>query len=332
MRNTILNSLIGKYVWNRRRPRLSRSLLIRPKLVGALALPDFKKYFQSIVLNRISDWKYHRESKLWVALEMELSGTDLSTQIWIRRKYRNLSPGTSPLTRSSLMSWDSMCKARKWPYNSPLLPLTGHNYFPPGNIDPGIHTWNLGTKILLHQVTSSSGIIPLPTLLHNSTISIMDQWRHRQLAAFVHSLPKPLRSFSDLTPLEAAFSEDQRVEKPISHFYHILLTLASTFIRNWEQDLQKELSTTQRSNILILAHTSSGASKMAEVNYKLLTWWHYTPVVLHKTFPQTSPLCWRGCGERATRAHIWWYCPLICPFWLTILHWIMEIPGLGGPQ
>lgn len=71
---------------------------------------------------------------------------------------------------------------------------------------------------------------------------------------------------------------------------------------------------------------------MANVNYKLLTRWHYTPVVLHKTFPQTSPLCSWGCGERATHAQIWWYCPLIRPYWLAILHWAKEIQGYEIPN
>lgn len=68
------------------------------------------------------------------------------------------------------------------------------------------------------------------------------------------------------------------------------------------------------------------------MNYKLLTRWHYTPALLHKYFPQVSPLCWRGCGERATHAHIWWFCPLIRPFWLSILHWIKVIQGDEVPN
>lgn len=214
---TLIRSLISKYVWNRRRARLARTLLIRLKREVGLALPDFKRYFLAIVLNRISDWKYHKDSKLGVHLETELSGTDLFTRIWIPRKYRTLSSTTLPLTCSTLMVWDSLCKTNKWTYNSPLLPLTGHNYFPPGNIDPGIHVWNFGATAQLHQVTTPSGIVPL-SIIHSSTVTLMDQWRYRKLAAFVHSLPKPLRSVSDLTLLEAAFSEDQPVEKPVSHF------------------------------------------------------------------------------------------------------------------
>lgn len=57
---TIVRSLIDKYVWNRKCPRLARTLFTRPKREGGLALTDFKRYVMAIVFNRISDWKYHR--------------------------------------------------------------------------------------------------------------------------------------------------------------------------------------------------------------------------------------------------------------------------------
>lgn len=333
---TLIRSLISKYVWNRKLPRLARTLLIRSKRQGGLALPNIKQYFLAIIMGRISDWKYHKASKLWVNLELTLCGSDLFTQIWIPKKYRTLSPTTSPLTHSTFMMWDSLYRSHKWQYNSPLMPLTGHNYFPPAKMDPGSHTWNLGPMPLLHQVTNQSGIVPLTTLLPGSTATPLDCWKYRQLTAFISSLPKPIRTSSDLTPIELAFFEEEPVKKPISYFYQALQCLHTTgiptFISNWEKDLHKEITEEQKSTILLMTHTSATASKMAEVNYKLLTRWHYTPVILHKTFPLMSPLCWRGCGEQATHGHIWWYCPFIRPYWLTILYWAKEIQGYEIPN
>lgn len=121
-----------------------------------------------------------------------------------------------------------------------------------------------------------------------------------QLSAFVQALPKPLRDITSLTPIETVFADDQPIVKPLSYFYQALITLSTasypSFLHSWEKDLHKILSETQRDSILHLSHSSSMSSKAAEVNYKLLTRWHYTPMLLHKLFPQTSPLCWRGCG------------------------------------
>lgn len=124
----LVQSRICRYVWNRKRPRIAYKWLIKPKNRGGLAIPDFKLYFLAIALNRISDWKYHKNSKLWVQLEMDLSGVDLFLLIWIPSRFRRLAPTVSPLTKSSLAMWDSLRKMQKCPYNSPLMQLTGHDY------------------------------------------------------------------------------------------------------------------------------------------------------------------------------------------------------------
>lgn len=104
-------------------------------------------------------------------------------------------------TLSTFAIWDSLCKTHKWLYNSLLMQLTGHAYFPSGNLDHKFHTWIFETPILLHKVTSTTGILPFSTLLPSSTVSFMDQWRYQQLSMF-KSLSKPLRSLADLTLLE----------------------------------------------------------------------------------------------------------------------------------
>lgn len=107
---TVLKVIVCKYVWNRKRPRIARNLLIRSKREGGLALPDFKSYFLAIVLNRVSDWKYHKDSKLWVQIELDLSGVDLFPQIWIPRQFWTLPTTTSPLTWSPLANWTQYAK------------------------------------------------------------------------------------------------------------------------------------------------------------------------------------------------------------------------------
>lgn len=47
--------------------------------------------------------------------------------------------------------------------------------------------------------------------------------------------------------------------------------LVPNFIRAWELDLQHNLTDIQHSTILHLTHISSISSKLAEVNYKMLS-------------------------------------------------------------
>lgn len=144
----------------------------------------------------------------------------------------------------------------------------------------------------------------------------MDQRRYIQLSQFIKTLLKPLHTLTYLTPMESILPVIQPPQKTISHFYRALMTLESTsfpnFLQTWEQGLQRPLSDDQCATVLQLADTSSISSKIAEVNYRILTTWHLTPAQLHKIFADTSELCWRGCGAGTTRA--WGHCPLKDPF------------------
>lgn len=134
---------------------------------------------------------------------MELSGADLFPLIWIPNRFRKLAHTTSPLTKSSLASWDSLCKTQKWSYDSPLMILTGHDYFPPGNMDPRFSNWISDSPLSLHQVITDTGILPISRLITATPISFMDQWKYHQLSQFIKSLPQPLRSESELNPIES---------------------------------------------------------------------------------------------------------------------------------
>lgn len=216
-------------------------------------------------------------------------------------------------------------------YNSPLMPITGHAYFPPGEDNPHFCSWMSQSPACLHHCTTGQALTPLSAYASYPTLSRLDHWKYQQLAQFVKTIPRPFRSLADLNPVEAIFALPQLPRGCISLCYKAILALQTdhrpSFLYNWETDLNSPLSENQSSTVLRLTHSSSISTRTAEANYKLLTRWHYSPVVLHKMFPAVSPLCWRGCGEKATHAHIWWQCPFIKPFWLEVRQWIECIQG-----
>lgn len=111
--------------------------------------------------------------------------------------------------------------------------------------DPQFRTWIPQTPVLLHHVISSSGLLPITLLLISATVSTMDLGRYHQLSMFVMMLPKLLRIFADLTPVESILTCKQPPQKLISLFYQALLLLKpklwSTFLTNWEKDLQNPI-------------------------------------------------------------------------------------------
>lgn len=196
--------------------------------------------------------------------------------------------------------------------------LTDHDYFPPGNLDPRFNDWSSTSPILLQLVSMAKGhLTPLHTFtIHKNLVhgpmEVPSTFKYRQISTTTPAVPVGFNPGG-----EFLLVEDQPPDKPISYFYQALLSMTSaaqpTFLATWQLELQSPLSETRHSTILQLTHVSSISSKAAEVTYKMLTRWHYTPAVLHRIFLSLTDLCWRGCGEQTTHAHIWWSCPHIRP-------------------
>lgn len=100
------------------------------------------------------------------------------------------------------------------------------------------------------------------------------------------SIPKPLGTLADFTPVESILLVTQPPWKTISRFYRALMALGSisfpNFLRKWKHNLRCPLSDDQRAIVLQLAHNSSVSSRIAEVNYRMLSRWHHTPAQLYK--------------------------------------------------
>lgn len=122
----------------------------------------------------------------------------LSQSIWIPSQHRSLPRDTAPITMETFRMWDKLSKSRFWQYNSPLMSLTGNNYFPPGKDNKLYLKWTSFDHLRLKDVLKGNTLCSLSELRQKWSSSPWDEWRYRQLQHFVHFLPKPLRSVRGL--------------------------------------------------------------------------------------------------------------------------------------
>lgn len=78
--------------------------------------------------------------------------------------------------------------------------------------------------------------------------------------------------------------------------------------------------------------TTSVNYKVLEINYKCLMRMYMTPERIHKIDGGRSRLCWRGCNEIGTMAHMWWTCREIGVFWEEIKKYTKMITNLDLPK
>lgn len=54
-----LRSMVLKYIWSRKHPKIAYATLVREKRAGGLAVPDFEKYYQAISVSQIVEWTHN---------------------------------------------------------------------------------------------------------------------------------------------------------------------------------------------------------------------------------------------------------------------------------
>uniref|UniRef100_A0A8C5MYW4 Reverse transcriptase domain-containing protein n=1 Tax=Leptobrachium leishanense TaxID=445787 RepID=A0A8C5MYW4_9ANUR len=76
-----LQSAFYRYVWQGKKPRVSRLILRRPKLHGGLAVPDLALYYKSAQLTQLLKWSSKRGKVCWVDIENDCIAPSCLSQV-----------------------------------------------------------------------------------------------------------------------------------------------------------------------------------------------------------------------------------------------------------
>lgn len=330
----ILKTIFTKFIWQNKKPRIKYSLLCKEKKLGGLAAPDLQKYYNAIIIARVMEWTNKSTEKRWVKIERNMSKAPLEKIIWIPQQYRSLDIKTHSLTKHALKIWDKINKLEECGYNSPLIPLKGTKYFPPGNESP-FGDWIKEEDAQLKDILVMGRICTYQELKIKKRQWKINEWRYLQLRHFVEGLPQPLRTEEELNPLEK-LSLSPNKKKGISKIYKILLRgrgeEVPPFIEKWENELGTRRTEQQVKNIFKMVYNNAIDNNTIEINYKCLSRWYITPDIAHKYQKEKSPECWRGCKEVGNMSHIWWGCPKIKLYWSEVLNKIKEITEIEIPE
>lgn len=120
------------------------------------------------------------------------------------------------------------------------------------------------------------------------------------------------------------------------YLYYNLLQEKTKFQKSrahtrWEMDLKTPITDNQWQFTFKTIQTVSHCTTHWETSLKIIHRWQYTPCRLSKMFTNTSPLCWRECGQKGHLLHMFWECPNVTSFWNNTFKLIREITGIITP-
>lgn len=327
----LLSKLVSLFVWAQGSPRIAKSTLVRPKLRGGLAVPDFKAYFVAAATARILDWFHRRSSKLWVHLESLLSNTPLTALPWLPRGVIS----KSDLSNIPFVAAATLTVCRTYiPRNGlfspdgPLTPVRGHPSLAISVLLNSPLLPDPGQPFLFRQILTSSSLKSYEELVPDTARSFL----MRLNAIFYRTNRDQLCLHRDLSPFESLCID----KSPPSHLVSVIYSLVcatpladkTSFQLSWEKELECTISLEDWSKSFLLAHKSTVSSKAQELNFKILSRWYRVPSLLHAIYPNTSHLSWRCNGAEGTMTHIWWGCPVIQPFWTKVIDVVQKITGI----
>lgn len=170
---------------------------------------------------------------------------------------------------------------------------------------------NKGLFTIGHFFTAS-GPISLGYCIGKLDVPNNEKFRLSQIMHFLHTIwadkPEPLKP----NPYEQWCSDIMNQKGGFSIIYASLAERSTkpSYACAWESELEIHLDSEKW--YLFFQRSYKGITNIAlfKVKVKILTRWYYVPSWLARIYPDTSPMCYRGCFQVGSMYHICWTCLL----------------------
>ena len=110
---TELEQITLKFIWNLKRPRIAKAILMKKNKAGGITFQDFRQYYKSTVIKTVWYWQ---KNHTWINGIEELQNK--LTHLWTinhqqRRKEHTMGKRKSLFSKWYWESWTATCKSMK---------------------------------------------------------------------------------------------------------------------------------------------------------------------------------------------------------------------------
>ena len=203
--------------------------------------------------------------------------------------------------------------------------------------DIGFEMWKDAGILTIYDLYTDGVLKSFQQLKSEFNLQQSQFFRYLQFRSYINSIPEYRTGLCTFpNQVEAILIKASTLpKKTVSFLYESLIQVEKASTNNskvsWENTFEVQIEDGVWYNILLNAKKITCSNKSYETQYKIIHKLHISPVIRSKYDPLCSPLCPRCRAGQGTHSHMFWTCPKIIPFWISIQDEILKLIGIRLP-
>lgn len=332
-----LDSLLIKYIWNGKRPRIKWSSLQRNKINGGLGCPNFKLYHWSFILLSVTKWFDPSWQSSWKQIEKErISPIRLQDFLFSGISHRKCTLYYGPILSYTLQIFKKIeaCFSSKtlWHTYTPIW----HNLNLLSGGQPFVQpSWAVKGILTLNDIKGEDSILDFRDLIEKFNISRNTLFLYFKIRAVLKTHKVPWGKNLQTHPVVKWICNAPNT-RIASYFYLCFLNLnADTFpkARAWVSDLNTSNGTIQWDTVWDNTFHASTNPNHQFIHFKVIHRAYLTTRIRHAMGLSPHPFCnFCGPGCLDTLMHMLWDCPDVQQFWDMVLDVVYKVTRIRFPK